>query len=386
MGFFKTTKEEEFLDFIIGTKAKELKVKEMAIERCKDLIARTIAKSEFKIYSKKEDIKKRLYYRLNVRPNPNEDATSFFYRVVSKLLEKGEALIIPLEKEGQLISDLFVADNWDTTKVIMYSKNYKNIEISDLEGNSMKLKGVFSADDLIHLTLGDSKIKQTIDAYFKEYSELVNISSLNYKRSNVFKWLFKIPGGQPSIKDPKTNEVISYEDYKEMVLGNLFKDEETIVMLSEQFDISLLNEGKGKPSDDLKNLLTSGEESIAKGFNIPLDLYNGKITEKSNAINDFITFAVMPIIEIIEDGMNSKLIEEKDYLDGEKIKINKLRFKHYDIMDIATSIDKLMSNGFKLNEVFDILDLPKDKEDKMADKRRYTKNYATSEEIAKGGE
>ena len=84
MGFlFKQKEETKFLDLFLGKKVKELYIKDLMIEHAVDLISKTISKCEIKIFrhDKKENKVKEtiddIYYRLNVRVNPNEEASSF---------------------------------------------------------------------------------------------------------------------------------------------------------------------------------------------------------------------------------------------------------------------------------------------------------------------
>lgn len=70
-----------------------------------DMIARTIAQSELqiKIIDKKVNkpviAKNAIYYRLNIKPNLIETGTNFKYKLVSKLLLDGKALVITAKKK-----------------------------------------------------------------------------------------------------------------------------------------------------------------------------------------------------------------------------------------------------------------------------------------------
>ena len=385
---FKQKEETKFLDLFLGKKVKELYIKDLMIEHAVDLISKTISKCEIKIFrhDKKENKVKEtiddIYYRLNVRVNPNEEASSFFYRVISTLLKKQEALIITSKDEKENTSYLYLADDWNESKDIMRPKIYSKVVLSDLKGNTVTLDKTFNADDVIHLTLGNSKIKQLLDDFYRDFGEMLGIASKYYKLSNVKKWKFKVPGGQPAIKDPKTGEVITYDDYKKKVTDGLLSEEEAIVMLSEHFDLTEIGNDKEKTSEDYRNMIKELGNIVATAFGIPLDVFYGSKTDKSTGTDDFITFAVAPILEIVEDGMNAKLLEKDNYLKGERIMIDKFKMKHFDIMDVAGSLDKLTGIGFSHNDLRGFLGLPIIDED-WANEHNLTKNYA---KIVKGGE
>ena len=264
----------------------------------------------------------------------------------------------------------------------MRPKIYSKVVLSDLKGNTVTLDKTFNADDVIHLTLGNSKIKQLLDDFYRDFGEMLGIASKYYKLSNVKKWKFKVPGGQPAIKDPKTGEVITYDDYKKKVTDGLLNEEEAIVMLSEHFDLTEIGNDKEKTSEDYRNMIKELGNIVATAFGIPLDVFYGSKTDKSTGTDDFITFAVAPILEIVEDGMNAKLLEKDNYLKGERITIDKFKMKHFDIMDVASSLDKLTGIGFSHNDLRGFLGLPIIDED-WANEHNLTKNYA---KIVRGGE
>lgn len=384
---FKQKEETEFLDLFLGKKVKELYIKDLMIEHAVDLISKTISKCEIKIfrYDNKENKVKEtiddIYYRLNVRVNPNEEASSFFYRVISTLLKKQEALIITSKAENEKTDYLYLADDWNESKDIMKPKIYSEVALSDLKGNTLTLDKIFNADDVIHLTLGNSKIKQLLDDFYRDFGEMLGIASKYYKLSNVKKWKFKVPGGQPAIKDPRTGEVITYDDYKKKVTDGLLSEEEAIVMLSEHFDLTEIGNDKEKTSEDYRNMIKELGNIVATAFGIPLDVFYGSKTDKSTGTDDFIMFAVAPILEIVEDGMNAKLIKKDNYLKGERIMIDKFKMKHFDIMDVASSLDKLTGIGFSHNDLRGFLGLPIIDED-WANEHNLTKNYA---KIVRGG-
>ena len=391
LNFIKSNeKESNFLDLILGKKAEELYVKDLMIEKAVDMIAKTISKSEIKIfrYDKKEKKVKEtiddIYYRLNVRVNPNEEASSFFYRVISTLLKKQEALIVNSKANGENTSYLYLADSWDESKDIMKPKIYSKVVLLDLKGNSLTLDKSFNSDDVIHLKLSDSKIQKVLDEFYVDYGKLLNIASRNYKSLNTRKWKFKVPGSQPAIRDAKTGEPITYDDYKKKVTDGLLSEEEAIVMLSEQFELNQIGNEKEKTSEDYLKMIKELGNLVATAFGIPLDVFWGSKTDKSTGTDDFITFAVAPILEIVEDGMNAKLLEKDNYLKGERITIDKFKMKHFDIMDVASSLDKLTGIGFSHNDLRGFLGLPIIDED-WANEHNLTKNYAKVQNV-KGGE
>ncbi len=181
--------------------------------------------------------------------------------------------------------------------------------------------------------------------------------------------------------DIKTRQPVSYDEYKEKVTEGLLSEDEAIVMLSETFDLINLNKDSNKNLSDYKEEIKQIGDTVASNWNIPLNIFYGNKTEKSTGNEDFITFAVDPYFELLEDGFNISLVGKKDYLKGEYIKFNRTNLNHRDIIDSANGIDKLTADGFSRNEINKLLRLPRIDE-AWADEHNLTKNYAN----VKGGE
>lgn len=381
MGLFKkSTNEEEnfdlFFDWIIGVKTQQLHIKKLAIEHAIDMIARTVSKCEIKYYKYNSKKKKVIenknsdtYYKLNIKPNKNETATSFFYMVCCSLLRNNKALLV-IEKEL-----LYFSYDWNEDDSIMKEKEYTSIKLKNTHGDTMDLRKTLKENNVINLKLGNSKIKEVIDNYFVEYSKLLSVSSENYKNHNINKWRLKFPGGQPTMKDPNTQKEISYEEYKKKIVDGLFSEEEAVILLSENFGLEKIGSDKEVSSQDYRDMVKQWSDTIATAFNIPLDVFYGSKTDKSTGTNDFITLAVDPIIQVIQDNLNAKLLPKEEFLKGSRFVINKLNIKHFDIFDVAGPIDKLSANGFSNNENREFLGIPT-VDEPWANEHRFTKNYS----------
>ena len=386
---FSTKKEEENLQSYVETlllaKKRQLFVKRHAIEHAIDMIAKTIAKSEIQVYRKSQDgkIKKfendQEYYKLNIQPNPNEEATSFFYKVIKKYLDDQEALIVCLD------NSLYLADSFLSTNSILLPKIYYNVQISDSNNNTLILKKNFTSEDVIYLNLKCSRIKETLDDYYNDLGELINVARNHYTMTNLHKFRLKNPGGQPALKDPVTKKEITYAEYKEKITKGLFDEEDAIILLSETFGLEKIDFGQVTNTDEWSKLEKKWSDKVAMMYNIPLDIFYGNKTHKSASTNDFITFGILPHLQIIEDGLNAKIIGQENYLNGERIKINKLNMKYFDILESSTSMDKLFSNGYSHNEINEFIGLPRIEEE-WADKHYITKNYQNAELALEGGE
>ena len=257
---------------------------------------------------------------------------------------------------------------------IMYSKTFYDVVLSDNEGNTQRLIKKYNNENSMYFSIINNELYNNSILYKNETQKILNATTKKFIKSNLPKWRLKTPGGQPKIMDFKTGEEISYDDYKSKITEGLLADDEAIVMLSEKFDLNNLNENVKQTSSDITEVFKNISDEVANKWQIPLDIFYGKQTEKSNAINDFMTLGLRYYFELLEDGFNDVLVGIDDFLKGEYIKFNTLTINHKDILDSANGIDKLTGDGFSRNEINDFIGLPHIDED-WADEHNLTKNY-----------
>ena len=132
---FKNEKGESIsiIDVLTGSDSTNNYIYTLAEAHAIDLIAKTIAKCEIQTFEKiKDKVKKNkgdLYWTLNIQPNPNEKGTSFIYKLVVKLLTEQRALILINKKLKS--NYLYIADDFNADKNILYEKTFSNITIVD---------------------------------------------------------------------------------------------------------------------------------------------------------------------------------------------------------------------------------------------------------------
>ena len=165
-----------------------------------DMIARTIAQSELqiKIIDKKVNkpviAKNAIYYRLNIKPNLIETGTNFKYKLVSKLLLDGKALVITAKKEKDGIESFFLADSYEASKEIMKIKTFSNVQISDDESNTLSMNAKYIlGNNAMYFVFNNAEINKASQTFKNEISKMQDIADKVYKMSKVPKWRLKTP-------------------------------------------------------------------------------------------------------------------------------------------------------------------------------------------------
>lgn len=371
----------DITDALISLKANELATKEFAMEKAINMIANSFAKCEMQIY--KYDLKTKLvsqtknstYYSLNIRPNANENATTFWKDVIRKLFTEMEALVI-VEND-----QLLLADSFSISTEVLFPRRFTDVVVDGYPfGRSFSMKDVF------YFSLGDSDLSKVISNFYSDYGTMLAFAKTDYKLKNKSLFKLKLPQGTAKIKtNTETGEKeLTAQEYANMLAKKLF-DEETIGILGLPSNVELekLLGGEIKTSQDYRDMLKGAMDFMAMAFGIPLDIFYGNKTDKSTSINDYIAFAIAPLIELFEDELNSKLVTNAEYLLGSKIRIDQTKIQYFNILDVAEKAEALYRIGFTHNELRSFGGLEK-VDEKWADERHVTSNYITNQ-LEKGG-
>lgn len=365
---------------IITVNAKKLQLSKIGIEKATGMIAKAIAKSEFIVQRKSGRAKDHVYWMLNVRPNPNETATDFWHKAIKRLLLYQECLIVLVD------GNMYVAkDGFQVTTSVMKPQRYSNVTVTS-NGEEFALGKSFSADEVMHLKCRNKKIQKFLEQTLQMYDSTATAICNAKKIANAPKYNMKVDGGLPIVrtKNPDgTERTLSMDEYKKAVKRLLESDDIEVLMTQSGLDISSMKVENTATSEDIVKMSNEIYTQVAFAFDIPKAVFLGEITEKADSTNEFITYAVSWIVEIIHDSLNAKLVGEKDYLSGEKIWIDMSRFKHVDIIESANNLDKLRSIGFNFDEVREMIGWEA-LGDEFSKVRVITKNY-TNELGGEGG-
>ena len=381
MGFFDwlidrgNGKVESYLEILSEDLAK-LNASRYAIHKCIGIIGNAIAKSEIVIQGSKGPRYDNNYYRLNISPNDNERGTEFWSRAAARLLLDQECLIVP-------VKDMYyIADAWTESNDVVKPREYSNVSIT-AAGKSMALNKRFKASDVMHIRLpmAADRIR-----YFQEvakiYDHAVSVAETVYKLAYTPKWGVSVGGSVRIIEQQTdgTQRQLTGREYMDKIKTMLLSDRLETILLPEGIKLNQLTSQNGTATvSSVDNAVKAAEEACARAFDIPTTVYFGTITEKSDATNELITYAVSPVAEAINDSLNSFLVGMDDYVRrNERVMVFLARFKHIDIIDSADKLSKMRGDGWTMDEIFHLIGYPEMHTD-FTTTRALTKNYATAD-------
>lgn len=367
----KTGKTVDILK-VIATDLTKMHLAAMAQEKAACMIAKAIAKSEIVLTDGENRRKDSEYYRLNIRPNDNQTGTDFWFQVARELVMTGDCVIVRMQNGKYYRVSSYTVDQY-----VMFPKTYSNIVLTD-GFNEFNMRFPVSSDDILHLRYSSEKLRLWTETMLSSLDDAMNAIQaletlshtplLKYKIDASLQFRRRTADG----KDVKLTLDDVLEEFKQKIDGK------KLAIIPEQAGTSLefMDIKTSVSPSDAASMADMINKECAAAYDIPLGVFNGQITEQSDATNEFITYAVSPVAEIINDTLNAKLVGESDYLRGERAFVWLAHFKHVDVMDAAPQLDKLRAIGFTLDEIFEMVGYPA-LNTEFSTTRALTKNYTT---------
>ena len=362
------SKNTNLLGTTIGKEAIECYYKDLAISMCINLIANSLSECTIRTYENYNEVQGEEYYVLNVRPNINENSSILFHKAIEKMILEGEALIVNIK------GSLYVADSYSYDEYPIKGHVYHSVRIGDLS-----LSKKFKQDDVVLLRLNNVNIKKQVDNLYKSYGQLLKYCIENYKLSNQEKYILEMDNVK--VGDRQFNE-----RFKELInsqLEDFLGNQKAILPLYKGQTLTDVSKTNGVNSADFQSLVEGLFKTVAQAFNIPVDLLFSRTNNNINQnINQFLTFCINPIACMLEEELSNKLYDGLEgFKQGNFVRVDTSDIIYVNILDMATSIDKLISSGaFTINEIRDITGYSKIEED-FGNMHFITKNYSTMDNM-----
>lgn len=368
--FQDRNKEIRSLAEIIAVDMEKLNLSKLAIEKAIMMIAKAIAKSDILIQTESKE-KNKKEYRLNVQPNDHECGTVFWTEVVKQLLTEQEALIIPLNGK------YYRATSWSNTNEVMPKRVYKDVMLS-CGGENLTIFSTFQSDEVIHLRYDNARIRLYLQNVVGQFDKTMDSINAMMQLSSQPRFKLKLGTNALSFREKQadgTDKVMTKDQYVLKIKKLLTSDALEVLTEQENASVEQLQINTAVKAEELAKMALQINNEVANAFDIPEAVFNGNITEKSDATNEFITYAVSPIAEVINDTLTAYVVGEDDYCGkNEKVMVWLARFKHVDVVDSAVNLDKLRGIGFHLDEIREMVGYPL-LNTEFSTERALTKNY-----------
>ena len=291
---------------------------------------------------------------------------------------RNECLVV--ENNGQLI----IAESFTKEEYALKETVFSNVYRKGLTFNRD-----FRMSEVLYFRLNNKNIRQLLTNLCNGYNNLLEEAVDKYEKAGGEKGTLHIDAQAKGMKYGNKSFEEVYEDLMNNRFKRFFNSRNAVLPLWNGFTYTKQAAEQSKKSTsemkDITDVLDEIVVTVARAFNIPVALLKGDVSDVSKVTQNFLTFCVDPLCEMLQTEINRKRYGKYQVQRGCYVRINTTTIMHVDVFEIAEKIDKLISSG-----MYCIDDLRKklgETELDTEESKTYwiTKNY-TSIESLKGGD
>ena len=326
--------------------AQEYQVRELSFWVCVNMVANALGRCEFRTFQANEEVKGREYYLWNVSPNTNQNSSAFLHKLVARLYQNNEALVVDTMKRGDLDS-LVVADTWEPPALWPSRQN----EYSGVTVDEYQFQYPFYENSVIHLRLNQTNMKPILDGLYQSYWRMVSAAMKAYTWGNGQHW--KVHVNQIAQGDKGWAE-----KFQEMIAAQVKPFLESDGAILPEFDgytyenVSSGASGASRDTRDIRAMIEDIFDFTARGFLIPSVLVNGTVEGTEDANSRFLTNCIDPLADQLQEEINRKRYGFNGWQRGDYLQITTSSILHFDLFANAANVEKLVGSGaFTINDV-----------------------------------
>ncbi|MDW4379947.1 phage portal protein [Staphylococcus saprophyticus] len=343
-------------------------IKQWALDTCINHIARTISQTKFEIIDgENKDSSSTTHYKLNVRPNTDESAATFWQKVIRKLIYDNEVLIVVTDNK-----DLIIADDFHREEYALYDDIFEHVIIGEFE-----FERSFKMSEVIYLEYNNICITNMLYGMFGDYGDIFGRLIKSNLMNNQIRATLSTDANF-TLND-KTQKAM--QDFIDKAYEAYASNDIAIVPIQKGYEYQEHTSSNTKSSsqvDDLAKIPNQLLSYVARNLGIPVGLINGDTADIEAMTDNYMKFCIKPIIEKITDELNAKLFSERGYKEGKRIKAISIDQKGP--LEVSEAADKLIASGsFNRDEIRVLTGFEPIGSEEMQ-KFIITKNYQTVDE------
>lgn len=309
--------------------------------------------------------KESLNYLLNVSPNHNENAIQFRSKMIRRLLEDGEVLII--NQDGML----YVADSWVVNDTVLSDKVYSQISIG-----ALKLNKTFLASQVCHIKYHNEKFKVYLKRLDESYGKLFSRVVDTHMRDNQLRVYAKFKG--VSAKDANGN---SNEEKFKTFLKGLTKQlrSESVVVSPHQDDYDITESSQnflGRSHTEVGVVENMYIRQVAMMLQVPPILFNADFADISQHNRNFVLDCIKPLMTLVTNALNKLFFNMAEYVEHDQLYFNMIDVIYTSEFEMAKDVEKMVGSAvWTIDDVL-ILQGKSPEKTKLTTQRYLTKNIA----------
>ncbi len=318
-------------DLVAQKLADQLAFKELALFIGISYIANTLSKCEFKVYENGKEAKNKLYYMLNVSPNPNQNSSQFINQFIEQYYYQGHALVVPFR------SHIHCADSFDIDDSNPLVEN----KFFNVTFGNQQPKKQWKASEVFYFQLDNRKVKTLIDSMYLEYSGIMAQALATFKRTNGTRYKLLLERYQAG--DPEFKKL-----FDEVIRKGLQSFTENNNSIYVQYKGTDLQEFSSKTQTNTSDIIAMRKEIfevVAQALKIPLPMMYGNITNMNEIVKVYLSFCIDPLADMIGEELTRKYYSFAEWKAGNYVRVDTSSINHIDIFEVADKVAKVISSG-----------------------------------------
>lgn len=309
----------------------QLVFKELALFIGISYIANTLSKCEFKVYDEGKEVKDKLYWILNISPNPNQSSSQFINKFVEEYYYHGHSLVV---QNGE---NLHCADSFDIDDTNPLKENtFFNVTF-----NCHQIKKKHKASEVFYFKLDNQPVKSLIDSLYMQYGEVISQALKAYKQSNGTKYKMIIDNYKAG--DATFNKI--YNEVLKEQLKTFVDNDNAVYPQFKGIDLQEFKSANTKDSGDIIAIRKEIFEVVAQALKIPLPMMYGNITNMNEIVKVYLSYCIDPLADMISEEITRKYFTFEEWQKGSKVVIDTSCINHVDLLEVAQAIYNAIGSG-----------------------------------------
>ena len=324
--------------------ALDFQIRELCFWSCANYIANAIGRCEVRTYIEGVETRGREYYLWNVEPNTNQSSSAFWHKVIAKLYEENEALIISTKKRDGTEA-VVVADDWIDGEEFPTKQN----EYTGVVVGGTQYSKTFREQDVIHLKLHHTNLQPVINSITNSYMKLVLAAMSAYGWDNGQHW--KVHVNQ--MTSGKDGWLDTFQQMLEKQIKPFINSGSAILPEFDGYDFTNLG-GKTSAAKDTRDIKAMIEDILSftcRAFGIPDVLIRGEVEATGGAARRVLTTAIDPLCDQIGEEIVRKRYGFEQWNRGTYARMDSSTIEHFDLFGAAANIEKLVGSGWSVNDI-----------------------------------
>lgn len=325
--------------------AQEYQIRELSFWVCANMVANALGRCEFRTFRNHEEVQEREYYLWNISPNANQNSSMFLHKLVAKLYQDNEALVVSTLPRGDLQS-LVVADSWEKPEEWPSRQNeYRGIMVGDYQYTYPIYE-----NSVIHLKLNHTNMRPIINGLYNSYYRMISAAMKAYTWGNGQHW--KVHVNQIAQGDDDWTE-----KFQQMISAQVkpfLESDGAILPELDGYVYEQVSGSTGSTGDtrDIRSMIEDIFDFTARGFLIPSVLVNGSVEGTADANTRFLTNCIDPLADQLQEEINRKRYGYEGWSQGNYLRVDTSSIIHFDLFANAANVEKLVGSGaYTINDV-----------------------------------